>query len=149
MPLFAQVICAASGRDVRGEFGFVIVKRFFKGAKGVDDAVCKWSGVSGLADVVEGVISTPFVDDQVVVGCDDAGDRDAIGEQVVCDFLFNGEQVVWFAARERCKEVMFYSPGLGEGFDFCNALLGQFVAEQMVNVFGHGLAGCFLFFGTG
>lgn len=91
MPLFSQVICAAAGRDVRDEFGAVFVKRFFKGAKGVDDAVRKWSGVSGLADVVEGVIAAPFVDDHVVVGCDYAGDRDAAGEEMVGDFLFNCE----------------------------------------------------------
>ena len=91
MPLFSQVICAASGGDVRDEFGSVFVKRFFKGAKGIDDAVCEWSGISGLADVVEGVIAAPFVDDQVVVGRYDAGDRDAAGKEMVCDFLFNGE----------------------------------------------------------
>ena len=71
----------------------MIVKRFFERAKGMDDAVREWSGISGLADVIEGVISAPFVDDYVVVGtgCDDAGDRDAAGEQVICNFLFNGE----------------------------------------------------------
>ncbi len=71
--------------------------------------------------------------------------------------------MVWFAAGERCKEVVFYSkyravsrdfpdcvrPGFGERFDFCNALFWQFVAEQVVNVFGHGHAGCFLFCATG
>ena len=152
MPLFLQVISATSGRDVWDEFGAMFVKRFFERAKGVDDAVCEWSGVSGLADVVEGVIAAPFVDDYVVVGCDDAGDRDAVGEEVICDFLFNGEQVVWFVARERCKEVVFYSKyravsrdfpdcvrsGFRERFDFCNALFWQFVAEQVVNSFSHG-----------
>ena len=136
---------------MRDEFGSVSVKRFFKCAKGIDDGVCKWSGISGLADVVEGVIAAPFVDDHVVVGRYDAGDRDAAGDEMVCDFLFNGEQVVWFAARERCKEVMFYSkyravsrdfpdcvrPSFGERFNFCNALFRQFVAEQAVNDFGH------------
>ena len=145
MPLFSQVICATSGRDVRDEFGSVFVKRFFKGAKGIDDSVSEWSGISSLADVVEGVIATPFVDDQsaIWIGRYDAGDRDAAGEEMVGDFLFNGGQVVWFAARERCKEVVFYSkyravsrdfpdcvrPGFGERFDFCNALFWQFVAE--------------------
>ena len=83
MPLFAQVICAASGRDVRDEFGRVFVKRFFKGAKGIEDAVREWSGIGYLADVVEGVISAPFVDDQAAIwiGCGDAGDRYAIGEE--------------------------------------------------------------------
>ena len=109
----------------------------------MDDAVRESSGIGYLTDVVEGVIAAPFVDDQVVAGCDDAGDRYAIGEEVICDFLFNGEQVVWFAVRERCKEVVFYSkyrtvsrdfpdcvrPGFGERFDFCNALFGQFIAE--------------------
>lgn len=136
MPLFAQIICAASGCDVRGEFGSVFVKCFFKSAKGVDDAVCKWSGISGLADVVEGVIAAPFVDDHVVVGRDDAGDRYAIGEEEICNLLFNGEQVVWFVACERRKDVVFYRkyravsrdfpdcvrPSFGECFDFCNAL---------------------------
>ena len=143
MPLFAQVISTTSGRDVRDEFGTVFVKRFFKGTKGVDDAVCEWSGISGLADVVEGVIAAPFVDDQIVVGCDDAGDRDAAGEEMVCNLLFNGEQVVWFVACERRKDVVFYRkyravsrdfpdcvrPGFGKRFDFCNALFWQFVAE--------------------
>ena len=143
MPLFSQVICAASGRDVQGEFGRVFVKRFFKGAKGIEDTVREWSGIGYLADVVEGVISAPFVDDQVVVGCDDSRNRYAVGEEVICDFLFNGEQVVWFAARERCKEVVFnckyravsrdfpdcVRPRFGERFDFCDALFGQFVAE--------------------
>lgn len=73
MPLFSQVISTTSGRDVRDEFGAVFVKRFFKGTKGVDGAVCEWLGVRGLADVVEGVIATPFVDDHVVVGCYNAG----------------------------------------------------------------------------
>ena len=128
---------------MRDEFGSVLVKRFFKRAKGIDDAVCEWSVISGLTDVVEGVVAAPFVDDHVVVGCDDAGDRDAAGDEMVCDFLFNGEQVVWFVACERRKEVMFYSkyrtvsrdfpdcvrPGFGERFDFCNALSGQFVSE--------------------
>ena len=143
MPLFSQVICTTSGRDVRNEFGSVFVKRFFKGAKGVDDGGCEWSGVSGLADVVEGVLAAPFIDDQVVVGRYDAGDRDAAGKEMVCDFLFNGEQVVWFAAGERCKEMVFYSkyravsrdfpdcvrPSFGEWFDFCYALFWQFFAE--------------------
>ena len=143
MPLFSQVICATSGRNVRDEFESVFVKGSFKRTKGVDDAVREWSGISGLADVVEGVIAAPFVDDHVVVGCDYAGDRDAAGEEMVCDFLFNGEQVVWFAAGERCKEVVFYSkyrvvsrdfpdcvrPSFRERFDFCNALFRQFVAE--------------------
>ena len=145
MPLFSQFIRATSGRNVRDEFGAVIVKRFFKRTEGVDDAVCEWAGVSGLADVVEGVIAAPFVDDQsaIWIGRYDAGDRDAAGEEMVCDFLFNGEQVVWFVARERCKEVVFYSkyravsrdfpdcvrPSFGERFDFCNVLFGQFVAE--------------------
>ena len=153
MPLFSQVICATSGRDVRDEFRSVFVKCFFKRAKGIDDAVREWSGVSGLADVVEGVIAAPFVDDQsaIWIGCDDAGDRYAAGDEMVCDFFFNGEQVVWFVARERCKEVVFYSkyraisrdfpdcvrPGFGERFDFCNALFGQLVAEQVVNGFSH------------
>lgn len=137
---------------MRDEFGTVFVKRFFKRAEGVDDAVREWSGVSGLANVVEGVVAAPFVDDYVVVGCDDAGDRDVAGEEMVCDFLFNGEQVVWFAAGERCKEVLFYSkyrvvsrdfpdcvrPSFGERFDFCNGLFWQFVAEQVVNSFSHG-----------
>ena len=35
--------------------------------------------------------AAPFVDDQVVVGRYDAGDRDAAGKEMVCDFLFNGE----------------------------------------------------------
>ncbi len=136
MPLFSQVICAASGRDVWDEFGSVFVKRFFKGTKGVNDAVCEWFGISGLADVVEGVIAAPFVDDHVVVGRDDAGDRDAAGEEMVCNLLFNGEQVVWFAACERRKDVVFYRkyravsrdftdcmrPSFRECFDFCNAL---------------------------
>ena len=136
MPLFAQVICAASGRDVRDEFGSVFVKCFFKCAKGVDDGVCKWFGVRDLADVVEGVIATPFVDDHVVVGRDDAGDRYAIGEEEICNLLFNGEQVVWFVACERRKDVVFYRkyravsrdfpdcvrPSFGERFDFCNGL---------------------------
>ena len=138
MPLFSQVICAASGRDVRDEFGAVFAKRFFERAEGVDDAVREWSGISGLADVIEGVISAPFVDDQsaIWIGRYNAGDRDAIGEEVICDLLFNFEQVVWFAAGERCKEVVFYSkfravsrdfpdcvcPGFRERFDFCNAL---------------------------
>ena len=120
----------------------------------MDDAVREWSGISGLADVIEGMISAPFVDDQsaIWIGCDDAGDWDAASEQVICNFLFNGEQVVWFAVCERCKEVMFYSkyrsvcrdfpdcvrPGFRERFDFCNALFWQFVAEQVVNDFGHG-----------
>ena len=143
VPLFAQVICATSRRDVRDEFGTVIVKRFFKRAKGIDDAVCERSGISGLADVVEGVIAAPFVDDYVVVGCDDAGDRDAVGEEAVCNLLFNGEQVEWFAAREPFKEVVFnrkyravsrYFPDcmrscFGDGFDFCNALFRQFIVE--------------------
>ena len=151
MPLFSQVIRAASGGDVRDEFRSVFVKRFFKGAKGIDDAVREWAGISGLADVVEGVIAAPFVDDHVVIGHYNAGDRDTIGEEMVRDFLFNGEQVVWFVARERCKEVMFYSkyravsrdfpdcvrPGFGERFDFCNGLFWQFVAEQVVNSFSH------------
>ena len=136
MPLFAQVICATSRRDVWDEFGSVFVKRFFKSAKGVDDAVCEWFGVRGLADVVEGVIAAPFVDDHVVVGGDDAGDRYAIGEEEICNLLFNGEQVVWFVACKRRKDVVFYRkyravsrdfpdcvrPGFGECFDFCNAL---------------------------
>lgn len=154
MPLFPQVICATSGRNVRDEFGVVFVKRFFKRAKGIDDAVREWSGISGLADVVEGVVSAPFVDDQsaIWIGRYNVGDRDAIGDEMVCDFLFDGEQVVWFAARERCKEVVFGSkyrlvsrdfpdcvrPSFGERFDFCNALFWQFVAEQVVNDFGHG-----------
>ena len=143
MPLFSQFIRATSGRNVRDEFGAVFAKGFFKRAKGVDDAVREWAGVSGLADVVEGVIAAPFVDDQVVVGRYDAGDRGAIGEEIVRDFLFNGEQVIWFAAGERCKEVVFYSkyrvvsrdfpdcvrPSFRERFDFCNALFRQFVAE--------------------
>ena len=143
MPLFSQFIRATSGGDVRDEFGSVFVKRFFKGAEGIDNAVREWAGVRGLADVVEGVIAAPFVDDQVVVGRYDAGDRGAIGEEMVRDFLFNGEQVIWFAAGERCKEVVFYSkyravcrdfpdcvrPGFAERFDFCNALFRQFVAE--------------------
>ena len=143
MPLFSQFIRATSGRDVRDEFGAVFVKRFFKRAKGIDDAVREWSVISGLADVVEGVIAAPFVDDQVVVGCYNAGDRDAASEEMVGDFLFNGWQVVWLAARERRKEVVFYCkyrvvsrdfpdcvrPGFRERFDFCNALFGQFVAE--------------------
>ena len=143
MPLFSQVICATPGRDVRDEFGAVFAKCFFKRAKGIDDAMREWAGVSGLADVVEGVVAAPFVDDQVVVGCDDAGDRDAAVEEMVCDFLFNGEQVVWFAARERCKEVMFNGkyravsrdfpdcvrPSFRERFNFCYALFGQFIAE--------------------
>ncbi len=138
MPLFSQVISTTSGRDVRDEFGSVFVKRFFERAEGVDDAVCEWSGISGLADVVEGVISAPFVDDHVVVGRDDAGDRYAIGEEKICNLLFNGEQVVWFAACERRKDVVFYRkyravsrdfpdcvrPGFGKRFDFCNALFG-------------------------
>lgn len=59
--------------------------------------------------------------------------------------------MVWFAAGERCKEVVFYSkyravsrdfpdcvrPSFGERFDFCNPLFGQFVAEQVVNSFSH------------
>ena len=94
VPLFSQVIRAASGGDVRDEFGSVFVKGFFKGAKGVDDGGCEWAGVRSLADVVEGVIAAPFVDDQVVFGCDDAGDRYAIGEQEVCNLLFYCEQVV-------------------------------------------------------
>ena len=152
MPLFSQVICTTSGRDVRDEFGSVFVKCFFKGAKGVDDGGCEWAGVSGLADVVEGVIAAPFVDDYVVVGCDYAGDRDAAGEEMVCDFLFNGEQVVGFVACEGRKEVMFnriyravsrdfpdcVRSGFGARFDFCDALFWQFVAEQAVNDFGHG-----------
>ena len=132
----------------------VIVKRFFERAKGIDDAVREWFGISGLADVIEGMITTPFVDDYVVggVGCDDAGDRDAIGEEMVCNLLFNGEQVVWFVACEPCKEVVFnckyravsrdfpdrVGPGFRERFDFCNALFWQFVAEQVVNSFSHG-----------
>ena len=143
MPLFSQVICATSGRDVRDEFGPVIIKCFFERAKGIDDAVREWFGISGLADVIEGVIAAPFVDDYVVVGCDDAGDRYAIGEQEVRNLLFNGEQVVWFVACEPCKEVVFnckyravsrdfpdrVRPGFRERFDFCNALFWQFVAE--------------------
>ena len=80
MPLFSQFIRATSGRNVRDEFGSVFAKGFFKRAKGVDDAVREWAGVRGLADVVKGVIAAPFVDDQVVVGRYDAGDRGAIGE---------------------------------------------------------------------
>ena len=145
MPLFSQVICATSGRNVRDEFESVFVKGSFKRTKGVDDAVREWSGISGLADVVEGVIAAPFIDDQsaIWIGRYNAGDRDAAGEEMVCDFLFNGEQVVWFAARERCKEVVFYSkyravsrdfpdcvrPGFGERFDFCDALFWQFFVE--------------------
>ena len=105
----------------------------------------EWSGVRSLADVVEGVIAAPFVDDQSAIWIDryDAGDRDAAGEEMVRDFLFNGEQVVWFAACERRKEVVFnckyrvvsrdfpdcVRPSFRERFDFCNALFGQFVAE--------------------
>ena len=71
---------------------------------------------------------------------------------MICDFLFNFEQVVWFAACEWCKDVVFNGkyravsrdfpdcvrPGFGDRFDFCNALFGQFVAEQVVNSFSHG-----------
>jgi len=143
VPLFSQVIRAASGGDVRDEFGSVFAKGFFKRAKGVDDTVREWAGVSGLADVVEGVVAAPFVDDHVVIGRYNAGDRDTIGEEMVRDFLFNGEQVVWFVAGERCKEVMFYSkyravsrdfpdcvrPSFGERFNFCNALFRQFIEK--------------------
>ena len=138
MPLFSQFIRATSGRNVRDEFGAVFAKGFFKGAEGVDDGGCEWSGVSGLADVVEGVVAAPFVDDYVAIGVGryNAGDRDAAGEEMVGDFLFNGEQVVWFVACERCKGVVFnckyravsrdfpdcVRPGFGERFDFCNAL---------------------------
>ena len=154
VPLFSQIICATSGCDVRDKFGAVIVKRFFKGAEGIEDAVREWSGISGLADVVEGVIAAPFVGDQsaIRVGRYNAGNRDAAGEEMVCNFLFNGEQMVWFAACERRKEVVFNGkyraisrdfpdrvrPGFGERFDFCNALFWQLVAEQVVNSFGHG-----------
>ena len=138
---------------MQDEFGSVIVKRFFERTKGVDGAVREWAGIRSLADVVEGVIAAPFVDDQsaIWIGRYDLGDRDAAGEEMVCDFLFNGEQVVWFAAGERCKEVVFNGkyravsrdfpdrvrPGFGERFDFCDALFRQLVAEQAVNDFGH------------
>ena len=93
MPLFSQFIRTTSGRDGRDEFGAVFAKCFFKGAKGIDDAVSEWSGVRSLADVVEGVIAAPFVYDQsaICIGRYDAGDRDAAGEEVICDLLFNGE----------------------------------------------------------
>ena len=145
MPLFSQVIRATSGRDVQDEFGSVFVKRFFKRAKGIEDAVREWSEIIGLADVVEGVIAAPFVDDQsaIWIGRYNAGNRDAIGEQEVCNLLFYCEQVVWFAACERRKEVMLNGkyravsrdfpdcvrPSFGERFDFCYALFWQLVAE--------------------
>ena len=135
-----------------------MVKCFFKGAKGVDDAAGEWVGIRGLTDIVEGLIPAPFADDQarIWVRCDDARHSNAMGEQVVRDPLFNREQVVGLSPRERCKKVVFnrecgFASGdfpnrmgtrFGNGFDFLNPLLvGQFVAEQAVDGFGHGASG--------
>ena len=159
LPVFAQRICITARRNERGEVGRVMVECFFKGAKGVDDATGEWVGIRGLTNIVEGLIPAPFADDQPLIafGCDDARHGDAMGEQVVCNPSFYREQVVGLSARERCKKVVFnreyrsvggdfpnrMGARFGNGFDFLNPLsIGQVVAEQAVDGFGHDRVDC-------
>jgi len=93
----------------------VVVKAFFEGTDGFDDDVCEWSGIRRLTDVVEGVITPPFVDAVFKGGCYNRRCRYAICDEAGIHTLFNFEEVVGFATCEMGKEMVFDCKGLAVG----------------------------------